>query len=189
MFWWRCAGHRPSHTLVCCVGRHIRILLYESLDRIFAKDSSSSERETRLGWRGSFSRRWQGYFGRKILPERWRYTTGFLCLRSLQQEYSPGFLLWDLAALPQSPLHTKEMLRVASVCSGSGLLMAWWELGSTRNMRCKASCISLWNFSIFSQLEYIPWKAQLTCLSISCMLIITSYLSNGNLHSFFSLIP
>lgn len=56
-------------------------------------------------------------------------------------------------------------------------------------MRCKTSCISLWNFSIFSQLEYIPWKAQLTCPSISCMLIITSYLRNWNLDSFFSLIP
>jgi len=56
-------------------------------------------------------------------------------------------------------------------------------------MRCKASCISLWNFSIFLQLGYIPWKAQLTCPSISHMLIITSYLRNGNLPSFFSLIP
>lgn len=114
---------------------------------------------------------------------------GFLRLNFLQLEYNPGFHLWSLAALTQSPLHRKKMLRVASVCSGSGLPMSWWDLGSTRNMRCKASCISLWNFSIFSQLEYIPWKAQLTCPSISCMLIITSYLRNGNLHSFFSLIP
>ena len=189
VFWWRCAAHRPDRTLVCCVGRRIRILLYERLDRMFPNDLTSSERKNRVGWRRSFSRRWQGYFGRKIFPGGWRYSTGFLSLSSLQREYNPGFLLWDLAALPQSPLHTKKMLRVASVCSGSDLLMVWWDLGSTRNMRCKASCISLWNFSIFSQLAYIPWEAQLTCPCISCMLIITSYLRNGNLHLFFSLIP
>lgn len=152
-------------------------------------NEQTSERENGLRWRGSFSWRWQGYFGRKILSEIRRYPMGFLSLGSLQQEYNPGFLLWTLAALPQSPLHRKKLLRVASVWSGSGLLMAWWDLGSRRNMRCKASCISLWNFSIYSQLEHIPWKAQLTCPSISCMLIITSYLRNGNLHSFFSLIP
>lgn len=114
---------------------------------------------------------------------------GFLSLSFLQLEYNPGFHLCSLAALQQSPLHTKKMLKVASVCSGSGLLMSWLDLGSTRNTRCKASCISLWYFSVFSQLEYIPWKAQLACPSISCMLIITSYLRNWNLHSFFSLIP
>lgn len=143
----------------------------------------------RVGWgSGGASARVTVLFWNTIAREM-GYPMGFLSLSFLQLEYDPGFHLWSLAALPQSSLHTKKMLRVASVCSGSGLLMAWWDLGTTRNMRCKASCISLWNFSIFSQLEYIPWKAQLTCPSISCMLIITSNLRNGNLGSFFSLIP
>lgn len=163
--------------------------MYESPDHIFPKELTSCARNSSLGWRGNFSWRWQGYFGRKILSERWGYPVGFSSFSSLQQEYNPDCLLCCLAALPWSPLHTKKWLRVASASSGSGLLMAWWDLGSTKNMRCKASCISLWNFPIFSQLEYIPWKAQLTCPSISCTLIITSYLRNGNLHSFFFLIP